>query len=341
MKMNVKEMARKAGVSVATISRTLNPRTQNKVAPQTRIEIEMLARKYGYTPNAAARDLRQKISRTIGVVFPYLPGIFYSNYYNHILAGVSDYLRDKDYQFKILLLDDNKPKWDKYDFKNGERIDGLLVVHWFKYLSSSLILKKNGLPCVIINDIEDDIKQQFVGVDHYLGGQIAANYLFELGHRRIGVMSGPDWSLDNKQRVEGFLSFFRKKNINIDVRNILKADYLEDRAYSAADGLLRNKPAITAVFACNDQMAFGVIRRFKELGINCPQDISVIGFDDETLAEKSDPPLTTIHVPVYEIAQDAVRLMIDHLRNTDASNLVGVKYFPAHLVERQSAQSIK
>ncbi|MBF0533235.1 MAG: LacI family DNA-binding transcriptional regulator [Candidatus Omnitrophica bacterium] len=336
----IKDIADLAKVSTATISRALNPDTKMMVAPRTRAKIEDLARKNGYTPNWAARNLRQKNSHTIGIVLPYLPGIFYSNYYNHILAAVSDKLIHSPYQFKLLLLDQNKSKWDQYDFKNGERVDGLLVIHWFKYFTSKKVLQNLNLPCVIINDIEPNGERQFVGVDHVVSGQIAANYLLRCGHRRIGVLSGPEWSVDNQQRLEGFFSVLKKHNLTVAPEHMVRADYLEEKAYAAADQFLRAKLKITALFACNDQMAFGAIRRFKELGITCPQDISVIGYDDEFQAARFDPPLTTIHVPVYDIAAEAVSLLLQHLANPKSAPLTGIKYLPSRLVERQSCRSM-
>ncbi len=340
-KFNIYEIARKANVSIATISRAINPETRAKVAPATLKKIDQLIKKYGYTPNLAAKHLSGNVTKTIGVVFPYLPGIFYSNYYNHILAAVSDYLFDTHYQFKMLLLKVAGDTWDKYDFKVGERVDGLLITHWFKFFSKKSILENMKIPCVVLNDVDRKIKTQFVGVDHYLGGQIAANHIYSLGHRRIAMLSGPDWSMDNQQRMKGFIAFLNKKGLRIKPDLIVKADYLEHMAYSKVETLLKIDPKITAIFACNDQMAFGAMSRLKELGIASPKDISVIGFDDEMDAAKFTPPLTTMHVPIYDIATRGTEILINHLQSKDAKkSLRGIEILPVRLVERKSTVKI-
>ncbi|MCK5215542.1 MAG: LacI family DNA-binding transcriptional regulator [Candidatus Omnitrophica bacterium] len=340
-KLNIYKIAQKVGVSIATISRAINPETRKRVASGTLKKIDKLIHKYGYTPNLAAKNLTLASTKTIGLVFPYLPGIFYSNYYNHILAGVSNCLYETGYQFKMLLLKEEKGKWDNYDFKAGERVDGLLITHWFKYFNDKSIIGKMNVPCVIINDIDKTIKAQFVGVDHYLGGQIAANHLYSSGHRRIAVLSGPDWSIDNKYRINGFRAFLKKKGIVIKSDLIVKADYLEHVAYGEIEKILKVDPKITAIFACNDQMAFGAIRRLKEIGISCPDDISVIGFDDEIEAAKFDPPLTTIRVPIYDLATEGTKLLVNYLQNnTSKKPFRGILTLPVQLVDRKSAINI-
>ena len=340
-KINIYEIAKMANVSIATVSRVINPEMRQKVAPDTLRKLDRLIEKYGYTPNLAAKSLNSQSTKTIGVVFPYLPGIFYSDYYNHILSAVSDSLMNTRYQFKLLLLKLEANKWDQFDFKAGERVDGLLITHWFKIFSKKSVLEKIKIPCIVINDIDKSIKTQFIGVDHYLGGQMAANHLYANGHRRISIIAGPDWSFDSSQRVEGFKNFFRKKGVEINPAMIIKADFLEHAAYSAIEKLLKVDPHMTAIFACNDQMAFGAMRRLKEIGISCPEETSVIGFDDEKEAQKSIPPLTTIRVPVYDLAKEATQILIKHLQSEHFQKpLRGVIELPIQLIQRNSVKNI-
>ncbi len=340
-KLNIYDVADKAGVSIATISRVINPATRNNVAPETLKKIDKLIQKYGYTPNVAAQHLSLTATKTIGVVFPYLPGIFYSNYYNHILAGVSEYLFDTDYQFKMVLLKVDQDRWNHYDFKAGDRVDGLLLTHWFFFFSNKSAIENMNIPCVVINDIDESIKTQFVGVDQYLGGRIAANHLYSMGHRRIAIISGPTWSLDNTQRTKGFKDFFKEKGIDIDKRLIVRGNYLEDVAYGEVEKIIKTDSKITAIFACNDQMAFGAIKKLKELGYSCPKDISVMGFDDEIDSAKYMPALTTIHVPIYDLAQEGTKLLINHLQSSAPQKpLRGELTLPTHLVERESVKKI-
>ena len=341
-KVNITELAKKAGISTSTISRAVNPETRGKVAAKTLKRIDSLLEKYSFTPNLAAKSLRKSSTKTIGLAFPYLPGIFYSPYYHHILAGVTDFLKDTEYQFKMLLLPEDKKKWDHYDFRIGERVDGLIVVHWFKYFSKISILENFGMPCVVINDIEDNSCVRFVGVDHTIGGQIAANYFYSAGHRNFAVLTGPAWSKDSHQRVTGFEEFLKKFDIHVNPEFMIMADFLESRAYEEIDKFFKKKPPVTALFCCNDQMAYGAIRRLKELGIFCPENISIVGFDDDPWSATSTPSLTTIQVPVYDLAKRAIQSLIADLQNESfkASSRKQPLILPVRLVERQSVKKI-
>lgn len=150
-RLDIYDLAKNVGVSIATISRAINTQTRGKVATETLSRIDKAIKKYGYTPSLVAKQMGLSATKTIGVVFPYLPGIFYSNYYNHILAGVSDYLFNSEYQFKLLLLKDKTDHWNQHDFKAGEGIDGILLTHWFKFFTKSAVFQKLNIPCVIIN----------------------------------------------------------------------------------------------------------------------------------------------------------------------------------------------
>ena len=341
MKITIKEIANQVGVSPSTISRAVNTETRNKVAPNTLRKIDKVVCKYGYTPNLAAKTLRKNTTRTIGVVFPYFSGIFLSPYYAYVLSGVADFLLTTDYQFKTLLLKGEQNRWDHYDFKSGERVDGLVVTHWFKFFSQKSILERMNVPCVIINDYDKNIKTHFVCVDHYLGGKIAANHLYSLGHRNMAVILGPSWSKDSQQRLEGFQSFLKGRGIRLNPDLVLRADYQEQIAYERVEQLLKKKIKFTAIFCCNDHMAFGVIRRLKELGISCPEDISVVGYDDAPQAAFFTPPLTTIHVPVYDLAKEAARSLLNHLKEGNPTKrFVGQTLLPVRLMGRNSVQKI-
>jgi len=340
-KLNIYAMAKKAGVSIATISRAINPQTRNKVASSTLRKIDKLIEKYGYTPNLAAQHLSLRATKTIGVVFPSLPGIFYSNYYSHILAGVSDYLLNVDYQFKMLMLKTDGLRWDNYDFKAGDRVDGLILTHCFLFFTDKSSLENLNVPCVVINDMDKSIKTQFAGVDQYLAGRMAANHLYSFGHRRISILSGPKWSADNAQRLKGFKDFLKEKGLSLDRKLIVDGNYLKEGAYAGVEKIIKRDSKITAIFCCNDQMAFGAIDKLKELGFSCPEDISIVGFDDEKDAAKCNPPLTTIHVPVYDLAREGTRILIDHLEGSHPQRpLRGMTTLPTRLIKRDSTRFI-
>jgi len=340
MKMTIHEIAKKAGVSIATISRATNPHTRHMVAPGTLQKVNHLLEKYSYTPNLAARNLRQSSTQTIGVVVPFYRDIFYSAYYMHFLSGVSNTLEGSGYQFKLLALGQEQ-KWDHYDFRSGEQVDGLIVSLWFRYFSNRQILEKIRVPTVVIDDFEDDVKTMFIGGDHVVGGRIAAQHLYSCGHRNVAIITGPAWSRDCQARVKGFQAYWEQQGMVIDQDRVVAADYLNEKAKDAFDQIIKKDPKVTAIFCCTDIMASGVLERLKELNISCPQDISVMGYDDDFMIINRFPCLTSIHVPVYEMAQKATQYILEHLKSKNNKKLfTGTEFLPVHLVERQSIKKL-
>ena len=341
MKFNIKEMAKKAGVSVATISRSLNSETRNKLAPKTLEKVDTLIKKYGYTPHLGAKHLRQSSTKTIGVIFPYFKGIFYHSYYVNIIAGVADCLFDTEYQFKILLLKEGNKKWDHYDFKRGERVDGLIVTHWPQFFSDKTVLEKMDIPSVVISDLRKDMKTYFICGDQISGGRQVAEHLYRLGHLKIAVLTGLAISRDGQLRLHGFQTYLKEKNVFLKPDWIIRCDYREDMAYENVGQILGNQERPTAIFCLNDQMAFGVLRKLRDIRISCPKEVSVVGYDDDPRGVLSIPPLTSVNVPLYDIAKEGARLLVSHLQSKRRKrSFIGCALFPVKLIERSSVQKI-
>ena len=151
--MNIYELAKKANVSIATVSRAVNPATRDKVSPETLEKIDALVKKHRYAPDMAARNLSTASYHTIGIILPHDPGIFFNDYYCSILCGIADHLLTTDHRFKMIMLKQDA-KWDKYNFRATEGVDGLIITHWPNFFTDKLVLEKLGVPCVVINDPE-------------------------------------------------------------------------------------------------------------------------------------------------------------------------------------------
>jgi len=332
---NLTLIAQKAKVSIMTVSRAANPATRHKVAPKTLALIDRLMHEYAYTPSTAARSLRQKKTGCIGVAIPHMPGVFYSPYYAHVLAGVSDYLKGTEYRFKLLMLDEGDERWNRYDFRAGEGVDALVVVHWFKIFSDASVFKNIDIPFAIVNDYDPAIAASFVAVDQESGGRQVAEYLSSSGHRHVGVIAGPDWSLDSAQRVRGFLSAAKKLGCTVKKDHVVTGDYLEPSGYAGMTKMLHAGSLISAVFCANDQMAYGAMRCLRDRGLRCPEDVSIVGFDDDPISAQINPALTTVSVPVYAMAQKAVELLISSLTQKEAQ-AIPTDFFKPSLVPRSS-----
>lgn len=341
--LTIYEIAKKANVSIATISRAINPETRTKVKPETLETIDALIRKCGYTPNLAAKSLSKTRFQTIGVLFPQHLGIFLENYYVQVLAGISDALIDTAFHLRMVMLKCVESKYDQYNFKLGEGIDGLIVTHWHAFFRDSASLEKLGIPVVVISDPERGVRVHFVSGDHVQGGRLAAEYLFRQGHRKVGLLTGPRDSMDSRLRVQGFSRFFKERGIPILPQHIASGEFQEEKARDAVQRLFaREKPDITAIFCCNDNMAYGAIRKLWELGFSCPKDISVVGYDDDKMAAIFDPSLTTIHVPLYELAVQACRQLVQFLDKKIAKkDFYTHALVPVRLVIRKSVRRLE
>lgn len=337
MKLTMHKIAREAAVSVATVSRALNPQTRFKVAPRTLTRIERLVARYHYTPNIAAAALRRASFQAIGVVLPHHAGVFLEDYYARLLAGVSDALLSSLYHLTTLLLKCEKPLWDAYRFKPGKSVDGLIVTHWRAFFSNRAVIGHLDVPAVVINDPEPRLRAHCVSGDHLLGGRLAAEHLYTRGHRTIAVLTGPADSSDSALRLKGFTAFLREVSVPLERRLIHCGEFQEEVAYRLTDSVLETRRGLTAVFCCNDEMAFGVMRRLQERGIPCPGRISVMGYDDHRRAATVTPALTTIQVPLYELAQEAARRLVEYLQDTAQRDFFyRTTLLPVKVVPRQS-----
>lgn len=339
--MNIYVMAEKAGVSIATISRAINPQTRHLVAPETLKKIDAWANRFRYTPNLAARHLSKSSYQTIGLVMPHSRGVFTSDYYASLLSGLSDALLESDYQLKPILLKPTGEMWDRYNFKIGSGVDGLIVTHWPTVFSKASSFTSLGVPSVVINDPDDKLRAHGVSADHFTGGEMAAAHLWAKGHRRFGLLTGPVWSSDSRLRADGFLSFLSKKGGRVGTESILTASFHRPEACALAGKILtlpkKNRP--TALFCLNDEMALGVLDRMKELGLDCPGDFSLVGYDDTREGAANRPGLTSIQMPLYEMAQKAVEKLLNQIQKPKTKGFNHqTTIFPVRLVERASVR---
>ncbi len=337
--LTIYDISELAGVSIATVSRAINPATRDRVAQETFNRITGLVDKHGYTPSLAARHLSGSAVKTIGVLLPQSPGVFFNDYYVKVLAGISDALLETEYHFKLIM---SKPSQfrDRYNFKIGEAVDGLIVTHWHTFFSQASVFDRLGVPCVVINDPEPHVQAHFVSGDHVMGGELAARYLYTKGHHKVAILTGPACSSDSRLRLRGFRRFFQQAGgRRVELTILPGGEFQQEKAREVAAAFLKTKPSITAFFCLNDDMALGVLKHLREIGRSCPKDFSIVGYDGDPRTETSTPSLTTVRVPLYDIAREAARRLVDHLKaRTDDSSFAALTLLPVELVERSSVR---
>lgn len=318
----IKDIAAELGLSIATVSRALTK--PKMLRPQTVERVCAAAEQLGYQPNLAARELKLRRTGVALVVVPSLHPFFLE-----VLRGVERAARETGYTV-VMGHSDRTPEREDifFDQVASGRADGIILVSSADL--GTIALRKRKLPPVVAA-LEEVGGHDFptVRVDHVAAAAKATSFLLKLGHRRIGHIIGPQRSPMAQHRREGFLKAMAAAGIKNAAGLCAQGDSTVASGEAAMEQLLALQP--TAVFAANDEMAVGAIRAAKRAGLKVPQDLSVIGFNDQGLAEIYDPPLTTISIPTRELGYRAML----KLRALLADENVGRnEILPTQLVER-------
>ena len=301
MAVTIRDVARVASVSVATVSRVLNGK--EPVREETRNRIRAVVERLHYSPHAAARSLITRRTNTLGVLLPDVYGEFFSE----LIRGIDSSAREVGYH---VLVSGSHSDPSDIEAMRG-RVDGLIV------MSPDLAartLPKNltvGLPIVLLNG--KGRRFDAIQVDNYGGALAMVRHLIGLGHRRIAHLSGPACNQDAAERIRGYRDAMRVLTPHATRPLVIEGDFREETGYQACRRLLEGKNSPTAVFAGNDAMAIGLLAAFQEAGVRVPQDVAVAGFDDIPIARFTTPALSTVRVPIAELGSKATRRLLEHL----------------------------
>lgn len=326
----IKDIARIAGVSIATVSRVVN--NGPKVGFKTREKVGQVMKDLGYTPNANARALVTQKSTTIGVVIPELTDPFFAS----LASGIDKIARENNMQ---LLLSTSQQSAESERAALDlliERRCQAIVLHSKKLADSELISLCQRIPGLILIDrFIENIKDKCVWLDNEEGGKIAARHLISLGHKNVACISSKYQIEDPELRLNGFTKEYKSTGIKIKNEHLQYGEPNQQGGEIAAQRLLASNQPFSAIFVYNDAMAIGAISTLEDNGYKVPQAISVIGFDDVLISRYSRPKLTTLHYPINEMAQKAALLSLNVLLKNNKENSNSYKYIP-HLVRRES-----
>jgi len=327
MPISIKDIARVANVSYSTVSRALadSPR----VKPATRARIQRFAREMGYTPSAAARSLVTQRTMTIGIVATTMTDMFQAEVIQaieHAALGCG---------YSVILTQSgfgSERELAEIQALRERRVDGIILISVRIGGVYAAILQGTNIPLVFINSCQTDYGRS-VRVDSLRGGREAVNHLLNLGHRRIGYITGPEEDWDNLARQEGYRVALEARGISVDPALIVQGDCRPGGGIRAMQQLLSLPEPPTGVFCYNDATALGVLRFLYSVGMRVPEDLSIIGFDNTDLSTYFEPPLTTIAQPTHELGQKAVEVVLAMLRGEDIGE---AHLLPCELVVRQS-----
>ncbi|MCA9409093.1 MAG: LacI family DNA-binding transcriptional regulator [Candidatus Omnitrophica bacterium] len=297
-KVSIEDVAKRANVSITTVSRVIN--NVSTVSNKNRAKVEEAIAFLKFKPNISAQRLARGTNNSIGLVMPGYPGIFHSFYAIELIRGVG-------HACESLRLDMLFHITNGYNPINTNNVGGVLFADIIENRKQVEAAIANGTPCMIINNKVTDLKTNYIAVDNTAGGQIAADYLSSFGHKNIAVITGNLNTQSGLERFEGFKDFLKTKNIEIPKDYIFQGDYSRRSARVAMEKFLELKPLPTAIFAASDDMALETIAVILEKGMRVPEDISVIGFDDNPACLFGPVALTTIRQPLFEMADEGVK----------------------------------
>lgn len=316
--MKLKDIAEICGVSIATVSKVVNGKTSD-IGAETIERIEAVLKEYNYIPNGLARSMKTNRSYSIGLIIPDVRNPFFTE----IARGAEDMAYKNGYTLFLSNSDDDFNKEKKYIQSHLEkRVDGILLIGSHERLEEEEKNMNLDIPIVTID--RPSSYRSIVGevsTDNYLGAKEAAQYLLELGHSKFLYVGGSPLNTTNCERKHGLLDSIQNENNNVLV-DVVDGSFTFEHGYDS----IMNLQAIpyTAIFCANDMIAFGVIKALSDKGLQVPEDISVVGVDDITFARTSNPSLTTVRQPSYELGQLGAQMLIKSITHNKSkqNNLV-------------------
>ena len=333
-KITIRDLAKEAGVSVTTVSQILNNKG-DRFSTATQERVLALRDKYKYVPDFNARNLILKSAKTIGVLVPNIANPFFGTF----VEGVQSIAREAEF-IPLVFSANRDPKLEKYYLSQMiERSISGLVIASATMTTETIkeVISFNEIPYILF-DQNHTQEGDRVQTNDYLGGQIAAKHLIELGHKHIAVLTSDNPTENLNHRMNGFKNIINENNLSLDpIHDVIRAPLTKDGGYKAAKDVLAT--CASAVFAANDEMAIGLLRGLHELDVKVPEDISVIGYDNIYWDDYVYPRLTTVQQPIFDLGAGATKMLIEQISHNSVE--ARVQNFPVKLIKRDSTSSYR
>jgi len=309
LSVTLEEVAKAAGVSVATASRVLT-QSAHPIRAQTRQRVLDFAQTMGYKPNLLARSMRTDRTRTIGIVADNL----LSPFTPLIILGIQDYLKTIDYLGLIVNSDfDPTLEAEAIDTLLSRAVEGFIFVESF-HRAPTKELERSQKPYLFVHRLFSASIQNSVVPDDFAGAQLAMEHLLALGHRRIAFIAGPHAWHSSRQRQSGYQASLKAHGLPVEEALMVESDWSFEGGAAALRTLFQRGPLPTAIFAANDSMAFGAIDALREVGLRVPDDVTLVGYDNLSFSQQFRPKLTTVSLPAYAMGQKAAALLHQKLQ---------------------------
>lgn len=326
MKITIKDVAKKANVSISTVSYAING--SERISEETRERVLKVARELNYVANTNAKLLKQKKTKAIGLFFNSWLGPVYSE----LVKGVEHVVHQQGYDLVACSCYGNENS-TAYKYLRNNMVDGAVVLTSLfddQFLKS---IASKDLPLVVLDREITAPHVYNVLIDNFGGAFSATKALIAAGSKRVFCFTGPQESYDGQKRLEGYIAALGYYNIGFDSDLLIQSDFTEQTAYEQMKQLLEQGERPTAIFSTNDEMAIGIMRAAKEAGIAIPNDMKVVGFDNIRLAELYTPGLTTVSYQQTDMGELAAKLLFQAINGEDPEEL---KVLPTKLITRET-----
>ncbi|HEU4829795.1 MAG TPA: LacI family DNA-binding transcriptional regulator [Gemmatimonadales bacterium] len=327
--ITIKDVARQAGVSVATVSRVYSGR--DPVSEHTRIRVCEVGARLGYAPHGAAQSLITNRTNTIGVLLPDLYGEFFSE----VIRGIDQTARRQGYHVLVSSAHQEPAELEAALRAMRGRVDGMIIMAPDLAARAQLASLPTRFPTVLLNRSSEGRHAGSIAIANHAGAHAMVSHLISLGHERIATITGSDGNLDAAERLGGYREALADAGLPNDPALEAHGDFDEHSGFAAAERLLALDRPPTALFAANDSMAIGALSAIRQAGLQIPEDIAVAGFDDIPLARYMDPPLTSVHVDISALGERAARRLLDAMAQPGRGDRTD-EILPATLVVRAS-----
>ncbi len=336
-KPTIKDVASRAGVSIATVSFVLNKHPSEVISERVKKRVWAAARALDYHPSATAAGLARKRTRNVAIIFYKDEETISNQFYSFVIQGAIKEAIEKHYNLLFSYINETyKGYADLPKIIQEKNAEGALFM---RLVHPKLIraIQSRGIPVVLIDHYPPIKQVNSLQIDNFTGGLLAAQHLIELGHRKLAMLCAARDRPSIEERAQGFRAAFERYDVPFSSRSSLfEARSLSfDGGHEAALKILKQHKRLTGLFCANDEMAAGVVRATHQLGWRIPEDLSVVGFDDITMANYTDPPLTTVGVVKEHLGRRAMTRLLELVEGTDQK--VKREVVPVKLVVRGSS----
>ncbi len=312
MKTTIKDIARMAEVSTATVSKIVNHKDKN-ISEATRQRVLAVIKEYNYVPNRVASSMITKKTHSIGLVIPDIANPFFPE----IARGVEDIANKYGYHVILCNTDNDLKKEEGYIAMLQEKmVDGIILTASSMRTGDSLDLSRIHVPVITVDrNIEGSKIKGKITVDNASGAYEAVTYMLKKGYKRILHLAGPFTSGPSRERYRGYLEAHKDLSIDVSEELFIEGFYTSDWGYRGIKEILDKNIAFDGVFCGNDLIALGAMKALKETGHKIPEDVAIVGFDDIYMTTMIEPKLTTVNQPNYQMGYKAAQMLIDFIED--------------------------